>query len=184
MWRSRRFEILLAAAGVLVALVLAWSGINDWRLPFAAPPTAEPAPEQAAGRMLAADSPVRVRWIGAADALEVTWSAMDHPDLAWYSVDVHGVSPVQTWYNAGYRPGEELVTQTTVYPATETNEYYAQWGRAERVDGGNEVWRICVTGMKPVPADADVDEFAIDGAEICSDLFTLPVTTEVQPPSP
>lgn len=181
-WRGRGFDVALASLGVLVALVLTWLGVNDWRIPGHAPsgtpssttmPSPDNTPSKGEGAVLASDSPVKVRWLGRGDAIDVTWDAMNYPGLHSYDLQIFGVSPLETWYSEGYRLGEELRTSATTYPVAETNEKFADLGSQDRVTK-EETWRVCVTGMKEVPLGVPIAPYVITGSKQCSDLFVLP----------
>lgn len=125
------------------------------------------------GKMLSPDSPVKVRWFGQGDTIEVSWDVMDYPDLEHYSVDVYGLTPVQIDYNVGYRRGDELRTSDTANPIAEANEWLKQDGRSEQVTN-DETWRVCVIGMKDTPGGVDISPYIIKGSKRCSDPFTIP----------
>ena len=160
---------LLSVTGV----VATWGGIYDWRFPWAAD---DASPVAVSGEMLAADSPVKVRWMGG-DAIEATWGPMDYPDLNHYSVDVLGVFPQETSYNQGYRIGTELSTRVETQPFSRTNQELSDQGSATRVTEG-QTWQICVTGMREAPGGVDITPYIIERSRRCSDIFSLPAGTE------
>lgn len=190
LWNRLRelHPLTLLFFAALVALVVAWLGLNDWRLPGAYRPphtdteavsttdttTTGPAPSRTvAARVLSGSSPVRVTWLGQGEALKVTWNDMSYPDLDSYSVDVYGLAPEQTWYNVGYREDTKLASTRTIHPLAETRVRYAETDKPTNV-GPDETWRICVTGMRSVPAGAAVEPYEIDGSKKCSDPFVVP----------
>lgn len=190
-WLARNWKRI--ALGVItliiIPVVLSATGLMDMRLPFARSHTGQlgsstdtKAPESTAPGMSRASSPsrvalssgpVRVVWSGYGDMIEATWQPMHLPGLTWYSVDVYGLTPVDVWYNVGYRIGDELRTSATTDPIAAVNEKIADDNGSGRVDVG-ETWKVCVTGMRTVPAGAYVSKYVIVGSKRCSDFFVIP----------
>lgn len=175
----------LFVAGLATTLLLGWWGVNDWRLPGAYRPTessrATESPQSSnpisspQRRVLSGSSPVRVTWLGQGEALEVSWDSIDDEDLHSYSLDVYGLSPEQTWYNAGYREDTRLATTRVIYPLAETRVRYEETDKQTDV-GPGETWRVCVHGMRETPGGVDISPFIIEGSKRCSDEFTVPVS--------
>lgn len=168
--------------GVIVALLIAWWGVNDFRLPGAyRPPTegtggqssAPVASASPSGQVLSGSSPVRVTWLGSGEALEVSWEAIEDPELESYSLNVYGLSPEQTWYNVGYREDTRLATTRVIYPLAETRVRYEETDKQSNV-GPGETWRVCVHGMRKTPGGVDITPYIIEGSRRCSDEFTIP----------
>lgn len=125
--------------------------------------------------MLAAESPVRVRWTGRGDTIEISWAASDFNNLDGlynYSVTVYGLAPVARKYNVGYRPGNELKTTATANFIADTNEYFRAQSQPTRVDK-NETWRVCVISERELPPGTNTPR-PIAGSERCSDPFNMP----------
>lgn len=145
---------------ILIPVLLSATGVLDLRIPL--PWLHRESAAGSSGRVLTPESPVKVSWTGTADAVEITWHEIDDPELHSYSVDVYALAPVESWYNVGYRVGEELRTSATTNPIAELNEYLHESGKSERVDN-DQVWRICVTGMRETPGGVDITPYIIDG---------------------
>jgi len=166
--------LLIGFIAAVAGLVVFFTGKNlPDLLPSGSPPTSIDSAEGVRGKLLTPDSPVRVLWTGSGDAIEAVWSAEEYPELHSYSVDVYGLAPLETWYNVGYRFGQELRTTATTNPLSETNEKFADEGSAQRVDF-QQTWRVCVTAMREVPGGASVEPYIIEGSRRCSDIFTIP----------
>lgn len=177
--------IILGLVFLILGTPLAWSGLNDWRPFRSGGNVAEPAEGATPGesgtttsggvvpQMLTPDSPVKVRWLGTGDTLEVSWGIIDDPELDHYSVNVYALYPIEDDYNVGYRFGEELRLTDTTSPISEMNEHFAQQGDTSRVTAGQS-WRICVQGMRETPGGVSITPYIIVGSNRCSDIFTIP----------
>lgn len=171
--RWKRLRVWLGGAlvtAVLIPIALAWSGILDYRPRIYPSPTASP---RGAGKWLSGESPVKVWWTGVGDTIEISWVRMEYPELDHYSLDVYGLAPIETWYNVGYRRGNELRTTDVTNPISLTNEHFSRDGEDARVDN-NQTWRVCVRGMMETPGGVSIAPYIIDGSERCSDPFTIP----------
>lgn len=177
-WWERHWKKILAGiiTAIVIPFVMSWTGLMDLRLGGGNPnPPATQAPPDTATspRTLAADSPVTVVWTGAGDTIEVSWQAIDDPELHHYWAQVYGLDPVVEDYDIGYRFGEELRTTATTNPRAELNDDLAGEGSSQRVPR-DQTWKICVTGMRDTPGGVDITPYIIAGTERCSDPFTIP----------
>lgn len=172
-------SIILSA--VVIPTVLAWSGVLDIRLVrWINDDASAETPE---GAWLATNSPVKVYWTGRGDTIELYWDLVEYPDLHYYSVDVYGLAPIETWYNVGYPIGEDLRTSDITNPISLSNEYFAEYSKPQRVTN-DQTWRACVTGMREPPDGVDVTSsdtalrtpYIIEQSERCSDPFTIPTS--------
>lgn len=163
--------IILSA---LLALLLTWLGVNDWRLPWIASP---PAPDRAAPSSSTEapsglTSPVRVAETGDGGGIDIRWTEVDDPELRGYSVYVTAVRPVKYEYSVPrYRGDSELIERH--YPVDYLNELLAEANDSRRVEPG-QLWYVCVQGMRETPLNVPIDPYIIPGTKACSEEFTLP----------
>ncbi len=160
--------VLVAA---VLALLITWLGLNDWRFPFLqsnnASETTTPSSRQSQGLT----APIQVTKVGRI-GIDIRWSAVNNPSLHGYDVYVTAVRPIQYEYEVPRYQGDSDVTERH-YPIDYLNKLLVEANDARRVQAG-QVWYVCVRGMKETPLNVPIDPYIIPGTKACSDEFTLP----------
>lgn len=115
-------------------------------------------------------APVLIKLLdgGAAD---VTWSAVNDPELRGYAVHVTAVRPVEYEFAVPRYGGDPDVTER-IYPAQYLNKILGEVADPRTVKAG-QVWHVCVQGMKDAPLNTPIDDYIIAGTKACSDDFEL-----------
>lgn len=166
--------LVVLVLGVIVALPVTWLGINDWRFPWVAAPTATESiatgsPERASSGGLT--SPINVSKLDSG-GIDIRWTEVDDPELHGYSVYVTAVRPVQYEYSVPRYDGDSDVLERH-YPVDYLNELLADANDSRRVEPG-QLWYVCVQGMKDTPLNVPIDSYIIPGTKSCSEEFVLP----------
>ncbi len=171
---ARRWGLPAALVGALVAVVIGWTGIGDWRPLCGLTGTCRtPGSQAPVPRELSAGSPVSVVWSGAGDAVVAEWDPVDDPTLDHYVVNIVALYPQSFTVDAGYRDGEQLLTSRELNPASDSVHRFETNGEPLTLTA-DQTWQVCVTGYRPIPEGEYIDEYEIQGSERCSDPFAIP----------
>ena len=163
--------LVLLFLGSLIALLLTWLGLNDWRFPFVQPSAAVPTPSPTTKTQSGLTAPVNVTKLSGG-GIDIRWSVVDNPELRGYSVYVTAVRPVRYEYSVPRYGGDSDVTERH-YPVEYLNELLVASEDSRRVQPG-QAWYVCIQGMKETPLNVPIDPYIIPGTKACSDEFTLP----------
>ena len=167
-----RLGIGTAIVGAIVAVVVSWTGIGDWR-PFCGLTATCPAQPSSLPRELSPGSPVSVIWTGEGDRVKASWDAVDDASLDHYVVNIIALYPESFRIDAGYRIGQELETSREINPASDSMHWFEMRDEALSLTA-DQTWQVCVTGYRAIPEGAYIEEYEIAGSERCSDAFVLP----------
>lgn len=160
--------------GIAITLVIGFFGFSDvrWRAPIPTPsPIGTSTPTQSRS-VLSDNGSVRVKDIGYGGA-EVTWRAVEHPELDHYSPTLYAFSPISTSLTLGYYSGD-TTTKMRLFPFQEyqkanNGNYIEKYGDPPP----DQEWVICFDAYKDIPMNVLATPYLIE-EDICSDPFRLP----------
>ena len=169
--------------GALLAAVISWLGLNDWRFPWVHHRSTSSQDSRGDNGSAGGESgsghgtdggltaPVRITKVGDG-GVDVNWSVVHNKNLHGYDLYVTAVRPVEYEYGVPRYRGDRDVTQR-IYPQNYLNKALKEAADPRRVKAG-QVWHVCVEGMKDMPLNVPIDKYIIPGTKACSPDFTLP----------
>ncbi|MFT7024058.1 MAG: hypothetical protein ACJA07_003162 [Rhodococcus sp. (in: high G+C Gram-positive bacteria)] len=161
--------LVVTVVGLVAGLAITWLGVNDWRVPWVraeAAPTTGPQPESIGG----STEPVRIDLL-ADGGVDVGWEIVDDPELHGYALYFTAVRPIEYTYSVPRYSGDPDVTER-LYPARYLDGLLVESDDPRRVQS-DQVWHVCVQGMKETPLNTPIDDYIIPGTRACSQDFAL-----------
>lgn len=163
--------VVVLILGALLALLLTWLGLNDWRFPFVTTAPSSSSPASSTTHSAGLTGPIQITKMSGG-AVDIRWSVVANPELRGYDVTVTAVRPVKYEYGVPRYAGDSDVTERH-YPAEYLNKALAEAKDPRRVESG-QVWYVCVQGMRETPLNVPIDPYIIPGTKACSDEFATP----------
>lgn len=108
---------------------------------------------------------------GYGGSIDISWIAISDKTLNSYVVYVYAISPIEYTFSVPFQVGDKTTTRK-VYPEIILNRYLSESGQLESVDT-EQLWHVCVHGLREAPEGVDIRPYVIDGSESCSDSFML-----------